>query len=93
MLKERKECCFNFVFEFPLLSLNTFLFQFLAFFNTFPAMVGFCVVWGLICGVYYSMCQTIVIQFLGVRSFRLTFGLIQLFSGASVGAAYPIIGW
>ena len=64
----------------------------MALFNTFRAMVGFCVGFGCLSGVFFSMTQSTVVQFVGVEGFRVTFGFIQLFNGLSSAVGYPTVG-
>ena len=55
-------------------------------------MVGFCVGFGCLSGVFFSMTQSTVVQFVGVEGFRVTFGFIQLFNGLSSAVGYPTVG-
>ncbi|XP_070173680.1 uncharacterized protein [Littorina saxatilis] len=74
------------------LTLQGLLCQFLAFFNSFEAMVGFCVGFGCLSGVFFSMTHATIIEFVGLEGFRLTFGFVQLFNGIFAAAGYPIVG-
>ena len=66
--------------------------QFLGLFNTFPAMVGFCVAFGCLSGVFFTMTHAIVIEFVGMEGYRVTIGCVLLFNGFSTAVGYPTVG-
>ena len=55
-------------------------------------MVGFCVGFGCLSGVFFTLTQAVVVEYVGLQRFPLAFGFIQLFNGLSAALAYPITG-
>ncbi|KAK7484241.1 hypothetical protein BaRGS_00024490 [Batillaria attramentaria] len=69
------------------------VFQFTSLFNSLPLMVLLAVVHGLCAGVFVSMLQLIIIDFVGLQRFPQTFGFTQLFLGLSGATFFPLLGY
>ncbi|XP_025079964.1 monocarboxylate transporter 12-like [Pomacea canaliculata] len=69
------------------------LFQFTSLFNTLPAMVAFSAVLGTFGGVFFSMRQMMIIDFVGLQRFPMVFGFIQLFNAISLAVGFLIVGY
>nr|KAG5688694.1 hypothetical protein BaRGS_014405 [Batillaria attramentaria] len=67
------------------------VFQFTSLFNSLPLMVLLAVVHGLCAGVFVSMLQLIIIDFVGLQRFPQTFGFTQLFLGLSGATFFPLL--
>lgn len=66
--------------------------QFTSLFNTLPAMVAFSAVLGTFGGVFFSMRQMMIIDFVGLQRFPMVFGFIQLFNAISLAVGFLIVG-
>lgn len=60
---------------------------------SFSALLGLCVVLGCLNGVFYSMVLAVIVEFMGLDNFAVSFGFIELFKNITVAAAYPMAGW
>ena len=55
-------------------------------------MIGYCVIYGIFGGLYFSLLPVVLVDFLGEKHLSTSFGFLQLFSGVSMAAINPIAG-
>lgn len=65
----------------------------LRFYTTFPLLLGYSVVLGLVSGVYFSLYTVVLIDYLTLQNFQTSLGFMSLVHGFSIAAVFYLVGY